>query len=238
MPKEKVSSEEKPFLDLALIVLKKQLCPKETMEASENRKSVLHGDGDADEDSIPLADDDPAALVVDDDDYSYQSEAHQRASKWRRGCESLDSIPSMISDSLPTSAGPNSLVTDAACHMSEQMNRMCLDSDFSPDDAEEKARLISQVLELQNTLDDLTNRVDAVKEENLKLRSENSVLGQYIENLMQASAVFQAVSPKSGRKERPISTTNLGTVIRCTARAVRGATSSSSPGGSSSRHPS
>ena len=59
-----------------------------------------------------------------------------------------------------------------------------------------------QVLELQNTLDDLTHRVDAVKEENLKLRSENTVLGQYIENLMQASAVFQAVSPKTGRKER------------------------------------
>ena len=50
-------------------------------------------------------------------------------------------------------------------------------------------------------MDDLTNRVDAVKEENLKLRSENTVLGQYIENLMQASAVFQAVSPKTGRKE-------------------------------------
>ena len=93
-----------------------------------------------------------------------------------------------------------------------------------------------QVLELQNTLDDLTNRVDAVKEENLKLRSENTVLGQYIENLMQASAVFQAVSPKTGRKEPRDSSSsdrgacggavggnNLGSVIRCTTRAVRGA---------------
>ena len=85
-----------------------------------------------------------------------------------------------------------------------------------------------QVLELQNTLDDLTNRVDSVKEENLKLRSENNVLGQYIENLMQASAVFQAVSPKSGRKESggggtTGAGTNLGSVIRCTNRAVRGA---------------
>ncbi len=51
--------------------------------------------------------------------------------------------------------------------------------------------LFLKVLELQNTLDDLTSRVDGVKEENLRLRSENSVLGQYIENLMQASAVFQ-----------------------------------------------
>merc|ERR1711970_852871 len=110
-------------------------------------------------------------------------------------------------------------------HISDHMNRMCLDPDFSPDEQEEKARLISQVLELQNTLDDLTNRVDAVKEENLKLRSENSVLGQYIENLMQASAVFQAVSPKTGRKEAGAAggsssnhATNLGSVIRCTTR--------------------
>ena len=47
----------------------------------------------------------------------------------------------------------------------------------------EKARLISQVLELQNTLDDLNQRVDGVKEENLRLRSENMVLGQYIGKL-------------------------------------------------------
>ena len=40
---------------------------------------------------------------------------------------------------------------------------------------EEKARLITQVLELQNTLSDLSCRVDNVKEENLRLRSENQV---------------------------------------------------------------
>ena len=43
------------------------------------------------------------------------------------------------------------------------------------DDLEEKARLISQVLELQNTLEDLSSKVDNVKEENLRLRSENQV---------------------------------------------------------------
>eukprot|EP00096_Caligus_rogercresseyi_P010036 TRINITY_DN3534_c0_g1_i1.p1 TRINITY_DN3534_c0_g1~~TRINITY_DN3534_c0_g1_i1.p1 ORF type:complete len:122 (-),score=61.13 TRINITY_DN3534_c0_g1_i1:1288-1620(-) len=59
------------------------------------------------------------------------------------------------------------------------------------EEQEEKARLIAQVLELQNTLDDLSCRVDNVKEENLRLRSENQVLGQYIENLMAASSVFQ-----------------------------------------------
>ncbi|XP_065098851.1 short coiled-coil protein B [Paramisgurnus dabryanus] len=65
---------------------------------------------------------------------------------------------------------------------------------------EEKSRLINQVLELQNTLEDLSSRVDAVKEENLKLKSENQVLGQYIENLMSASSVFQTTDSKSKRK--------------------------------------
>ena len=41
---------------------------------------------------------------------------------------------------------------------------------------------------------DLSRRVDSVMEENLKLRSENLVLGQYIENLMAASALFQNCS--------------------------------------------
>ncbi|XP_021252652.1 short coiled-coil protein isoform X2 [Numida meleagris] len=49
-------------------------------------------------------------------------------------------------------------------------------------------------------MDDLSARVDAVKEENLKLKSENQVLGQYIENLMSASSVFQTTDTKSKRK--------------------------------------
>ncbi|AWP12601.1 putative short coiled-coil protein A-like [Scophthalmus maximus] len=65
---------------------------------------------------------------------------------------------------------------------------------------EEKTRLINQVLELQHTLEDLSARVDSVKEENLKLKSENQVLGQYIENLMSASNVFQTTDTKSKRK--------------------------------------
>ncbi|KAI1308643.1 Short coiled-coil protein B [Halotydeus destructor] len=68
--------------------------------------------------------------------------------------------------------------------------------DFGPDEAEERERLIQQVLELQNTLDDLSQRVDSVKDENHKLKSENSVLSQYIENLMTASSVFQSTSTK------------------------------------------
>ena len=46
----------------------------------------------------------------------------------------------------------------------------------------------------------MSSRVDSVKEENLKLKSENQVLGQYIENLMAASSVFQSTEPKAKKK--------------------------------------
>lgn len=84
----------------------------------------------------------------------------------------------------------------------ESMSNDCYlqDPDINADEEEEKRRLIGQVLELQNTLDDLSQRVDSVKEENLKLKSENQVLGQYIENLMAASSVFQSLSPKAKKK--------------------------------------
>ncbi|XP_071520489.1 short coiled-coil protein homolog isoform X3 [Panulirus ornatus] len=128
-----------------------------------------------DDNSIPLVDDDPS--VVLDDDRTGASEISDST----RG-QSLESIPSAYTN------GSNSPL-----HSS-------LEPDMSPDEQEEKARLIAQVLELQNTLDDLSQRVDSVKEENLKLRSENQVLGQYIENLMSASSVFQSTSPKTKKK--------------------------------------
>lgn len=56
---------------------------------------------------------------------------------------------------------------------------------------EHKRQLIQEVLGLQNTLDDLAQRVDSVKEQNSKLKSENQVLTQYIENLMSSSTIFQ-----------------------------------------------
>ncbi|RDD38405.1 Short coiled-coil protein A [Trichoplax sp. H2] len=59
------------------------------------------------------------------------------------------------------------------------------------EEEDDKLRLIAEVLELQHTLDDLSQRVDNVKEENAKLKSENQVLGQYIDNLMAASNVFR-----------------------------------------------
>eukprot|EP00794_Sanderia_malayensis_P007429 gene7429-8251_t len=83
-------------------------------------------------------------------------------------------------------------------------NKSCradsLDVQENIETEEDKARLIDQVLALQSTLDDLSQRVDAVKDENLKLKSENQVLGQYIENLMAASNVFQATGDDKGRR--------------------------------------
>jgi len=128
--------------------------------------------------NIPLADDDPQAIIQEDGDANEISQASDALIRGR----SLDSIPSTFTNGS-SSPGPNSL-----------------DPDISPDEIEEKSRLISQVLELQNTLDDLSQRVDSVKEENMKLKSENQVLGQYIENLMSASSVFQSTSPKTKKK--------------------------------------
>ncbi len=51
------------------------------------------------------------------------------------------------------------------------------------------------------TLDDLSKKVTEVKEENLKLKSENQVLGSYIENLMNASNVFQSALQKQTKKQ-------------------------------------
>lgn len=161
-------------------------------------------------------------------------------------CESLDSIPGAFSDQSQTQSPSSGRKNDHSnkSHrtafksdnslafqgdgsfssmeaISAQMGRhLSLDPDMSPDEVEERARLISQVLELQNTLEDLTTRVDSIKEENLKLRSENSILGQYIENLMQASVVFQPTNPKAPGQSGGPPPGSLGSVVRCTAKAV------------------
>merc|ERR1711972_980560 len=76
-------------------------------------------------------------------------------------------------------------------------------NDLKPvDEEEESGRLIDQILDLQKTLDDLTSRMDSIKEDNLVLKSENQVLSQYIENVMKASSAFQQASPKSRKRSR------------------------------------
>jgi predicted nuclease with TOPRIM domain len=64
------------------------------------------------------------------------------------------------------------------------------------EEEEEKQRLIERVLELQSTLDDLSEKVTGVKEENYKLKSENQILNGYIDKLMNASSVFQSAQSK------------------------------------------
>ena len=106
------------------------------------------------------------------------------------------------SSSVGTSG--NSQSTNSQQDQPQPQTSFLLDADLTPEEQEEKARLIAQVLELQNTLDDLSSRVDNVKEENLRLRSENQVLGQYIENLMAASSVFQPANeqPRSSSRRK------------------------------------
>ena len=60
----------------------------------------------------------------------------------------------------------------------------------------EKEELISHILELQNTLHDLSQRVNSVKEENSRLKSENDVLNKYVENLMVSSGIFKSTAGK------------------------------------------
>lgn len=48
----------------------------------------------------------------------------------------------------------------------------------------DKESLIEKILQLQQTLSDLTSRIDQVRNENLGLKGENSVLKEYINNLM------------------------------------------------------
>jgi hypothetical protein len=92
-----------------------------------------------------------------------------------------------------------------------------LDVTGNSEEEEEKQRLIERVLELQSTLEglwslklriskliffvvDLTKKVTDVKEENMKLKSENQILGNYIDNLMQASNVFQTTWQSNNKK--------------------------------------
>ncbi|XP_021962345.1 short coiled-coil protein homolog [Folsomia candida] len=139
-------------------------------------------DEDEDISNIPLADADPQAVLPEEGENSNSGRMGMTPGSHSQHNRSFDSFPSTFTnDSLSSSVGG-------------------LDPDLSQDEQEEKASRIAQVLELQNTLDDLSQRVESVKEENLKLRSENQVLGQYIESLMSASSVFQPTSPKTKRK--------------------------------------
>nr|CAB3265900.1 short coiled-coil protein B-like [Phallusia mammillata] len=115
------------------------------------------------------------------------------------GSEGVMFNVSLNSDSA--SEGENNPVSGSS-EISSSFVSLTSQGDENPDEAAEKARLIGQVLELQNTLEDLSQRVDSVKEENLKLKSENEVLGKYIDNLMTSSSVFQQTGTKPKGKSK------------------------------------
>lgn len=60
----------------------------------------------------------------------------------------------------------------------------------------EKELVVKRIIELQSTLQDLSQRVNSVKEENSRLKAENQVLNQYIENLMLTSGIFKSTNSK------------------------------------------
>jgi regulator of replication initiation timing len=58
----------------------------------------------------------------------------------------------------------------------------------------EKESLIDKILQLENTLQELTSKIDVVRLENQDLRDENGVLKEYINNLMQKAGNFSSES--------------------------------------------
>lgn len=120
-----------------------------------------------------------------------------------KGEAKMVSIPLSSDEETPVGAASHHPSQQGYSHAGKDASIKDDVTEDEKDEADEKNRLISQVLELQNTLDDLSQRVDAVKDENLKLKSENQVLGQYIENLMSASSVFQPANPDSKKRPSP-----------------------------------
>ena len=124
------------------------------------RTSTEEEDDEEEEDDsteIPLADSDPAAVVQEDEEASSRG-AETAEERFRRKwdkmtaeCESLDSIPSACSPRASSGASrdkgesTSSKPLGLGCIGDQMARQLSLDPDFSPDEAEEKARLISQV---------------------------------------------------------------------------------------------
>ena len=56
---------------------------------------------------------------------------------------------------------------------------------------DEKAALIARIEEMARTLDDISNKMADIKEETLRLRQENTVVDEYILNLMEQTKTFE-----------------------------------------------
>ena len=58
----------------------------------------------------------------------------------------------------------------------------------------EKEELLDRILQLQTTLQELTRKIDTVRNENQDLRDENIVLKEYINNLMKKAGSISSDS--------------------------------------------
>ncbi|XP_046908578.2 uncharacterized protein LOC124490158 [Dermatophagoides farinae] len=171
-------------------------------------KNKLTNDNDIiGNDEIPLADGDDTIEVTDMD----MMKLNLANITGKEKLEQLQQQQRRRNSDVTNLARPESPSGTIRIHHQQQPNSLDINHELNPDEMEEKERMIQQVLELQNTLDDLSLRAESVKEENLKLKSENQVLGQYIENLVSASSVFQSTSPKqrSGGKNNNNNNNNL-----------------------------
>ena len=59
------------------------------------------------------------------------------------------------------------------------------------DGEDEQAALIARIEEMARTLDDISNKMADIKEETLRLRQENTVMDEYILNLMEQTKTFE-----------------------------------------------
>jgi len=75
---------------------------------------------------------------------------------------------------------------------------------------------IAKILETQQTLSDLTMKVDMVKNENSQLREENNVLKDYIENLVNKLGYMPKLgtAPPSEAVKKPVDARQCAHAVR------------------------
>ena len=85
----------------------------------------------------------------------------------------VDQVSCSVSDSVPVEVDDN--VTNVGVDVQVQPQASESEDIEGENDEEDKEALITEILELQNTLHDLSQRVHSVKEENEQLQVDNQV---------------------------------------------------------------
>ncbi|XP_017777860.1 PREDICTED: uncharacterized protein LOC108563634 [Nicrophorus vespilloides] len=141
------------------------------------------------QDDIPLIDEDIEDNIINDGDESESSIVFNNEDGDDIIVDDFDEPESPNSETM---RNPNSesLPTTRILVFNSVKQEM-VSNDFQ---REENNRLLCQVQELQTTLNELSQRLDQVKKKNLRLKSENILLGQYIGTLISASNVYSNAS--------------------------------------------